>query len=126
MRRVYFGAGMLVILLGLGILICWGMNRLQLPLTEKLEKAAEEALEGSFSQAVILGEDAKRSWEQQWNLTASLADHAPMDEIDGLFSQLAAYGKQEEATHYAACCRELASLIRAVAEAHELSWWNLL
>ena len=126
MRRVYFGAALLVILLGLGIFISFGMDRLQLPLTQKLEKAAEEALEGSFSQAVVLGQEAKTEWEQQWNITASLADHAPMDEIDGLFAQLMAYGKQSESTHYAACCRELSSLIRAVAEAHKLSWWNLL
>lgn len=126
MRRVYFGAALLVILLGLGLVISWGMDRLQLPLTKTLEQAAEEALEGSFSQGIALGEEAKTKWQRQWNITASLADHAPMDEIDGLFSQLMVYGSQEEKTHYAACCRELASLIRAVAEAHHLSWWNLL
>lgn len=126
MRRVIFGVGVLVVLLGLGIFVSFGMNRMQLPLTETLETAADTALNGEFSQAVVLANAAKESWEARWNLTASLADHAPMDEIDGLFAQLEAYASQEEKTHYAACCWELASLIQAVAEAHSLSWWNLL
>lgn len=126
MRRTVLGAGLLVVLLVLGLIISWGMNRMQLPLTETLEKAADAALSGEFSQAVDLGNAAKAKWEDQWNLTASLADHAPMDEIDGLFSQLEAYAREEEKTHFAACCWELASLIQAVAEAHSLSWWNLL
>ncbi len=126
MRSVCFGAALLVVLLGLGIFVSGKMDAMQLPLSNTLEQAAEEALGGSFSQAVALGEEAKTKWEQQWNITASLADHVPMDEIDGLFSQLEAYAKEEEKTHYAACCWELSSLIRAVAEAHQLSWWNLL
>ena len=126
MRSATLGVLLLVCLLGLGSFVSWKMDAMQLPLTEALDQAAEEALEGSFSQAVSLGEEAKGKWERQWNLTAALADHAPMDEIDGLFAQLKAYANQEEKTHYAACCRELSSLIRAVAEAHKLSWWNLL
>lgn len=126
MRSVYFGVGLLVVLLVLGSFVCWQMNRLQLPLVETLEDAADAALGGSFSQAVALGEQAKRQWESRWELTASLADHVPMDEIDGLFSQLKAYAREEEKTHYAACCLELVSMIRAVAEAHSPSWWNLL
>ena len=126
MRSATLGVLLLVCLLGLGSFVSWKMDAMQLPLTEALDQAAEEALEGSFSQAVSLGEEAKGKWERQWNLTAALADHAPMDEIDGLFAQLKAYADQEEKTHYAACCLELSSLIRAVAEAHELSWWNLL
>ena len=126
MRSATLGVLLLVCLLGLGSFVSWKMDAMQLPLTEALDQAAEEALEGSFSRAVSLGEEAKGKWERQWNLTAALADHAPMDEIDGLFAQLKAYANQEEKTHYAACCWELSSLIRAVAEAHELSWWNLL
>lgn len=126
MRSVYFGVGLLVVLLALGIFFSWSMNRMQLPLVETLEDAADAALDGSFPKAVALGEQAKTQWESMWHLTASLADHVPMDEIDGLFSQLKAYAKEEEKTHYAACCLELVSMIRAVAEAHSPSWWNLL
>ena len=126
MRRIVFGAVLLVVLLGLGIFVSWGMNVLHGPITQTLDKAAEEALHGGFAHAVKLGQEAKARWQAKWNITASLADHSPMDEIDGLFAQLDAYAREEEKTHYAACCRELSSLIQAVAEAHSPSWWNLL
>ncbi len=126
MRRVILGAALLVALLVLGIFVAWTMNRMQLPLAQTLENAADAALYGEFSQAVALGNQAKKAWKDRWGVTASLADHVPMDEIDGLFAQLEAYAQEEEKTHYAACCWELASLIQAVAEAHSASWWNLL
>lgn len=126
MRSVYFGAALLVALLVLGLFVAWGMDQMQPPLAETLEQASDAALHGEFSQAVALGNQAKKAWENQWNITASLADHVPMDTIDGLFIQLQAYAKEEEKPHFAACCLELSSLIRAVAEAHQLSWYNLL
>ena len=55
---------------------------------------------------------------------AQAADHQPMEDVDSLFARLPAYG--EDPTEFSACCRELARRVRAVYEAHSLTWWNLL
>ena len=50
----------------------------------------------------------------------------PMEDIDSLFARLSAYAAQEETAEYAAACRELARRVEAVADAHRLTWWNLM
>ena len=47
-----------------------------------------------------------------------------MEDVDSLFARLPAYG--EDAVEFSACCRELARRVRAMYEAHSLTWWNLL
>ena len=71
-------------------------------------------------------QQAQEKWQQQWHSVAALADHAPMDEIDGLFAQMETYSKAGAAVDAAACCARLSKLVAAVGEAHSLNWWNLL
>ena len=126
MMRGWLGTGILVIFLILGLLFGGIMHNAHKPTGELLEQAAEKALSGAFDEAVTLGMQAKHRWEKQWNGTATLADHNPMDDMDGLFAELEVYARTEEIPHFAACCKELAKRVEAVAEAHRFSWWNIL
>jgi len=49
-----------------------------------------------------------------------------MDEIDSLFAQLEVFRQAGLWGDFSACCRRLSRLIEAMAEAHSLTWWNLL
>lgn len=126
MARGWLGVGILVVFLILGFGISMVMDSAHLPTCQMLSQAAEMTMEGDFDSAVELGMQAKARWERQWNGTAAVADHSPMDDVDALFSEMEVYAKTGEKPHFAACCRELSQRVEAVAEAHRFSWWNVL
>ena len=126
MVRGWIGLGILLIFLALGIYAATAMAEAHLSTGELLEQAAEKAVNGDFNMGVDLGMEAKKLWEKAWNATATLADHSPMDDVDALFAEMEIYAKTEEKPHFAACCKELAQRIRAVADAHRFHWRNLL
>ncbi len=126
MARGWFGAGILVLFLILGLVVSVNMDNAHLPTGALLEQAADQTLNGEFEQGVALGMEAKARWERQWNGTATVADHSPMDDVDALFAELEVYAKAGEEPHFAACCLELSKRLQAVADAHKFSWWNVL
>ena len=124
--RGWLGVSLLVIFLILGFVIGYIMQQAHTSTGDLLEQAAETALNGAFDSAAALGMEAKNRWQRQWNGTATVADHSPMDDVDALFAEMEIYARTQEIPHFAACCKELAGRIRAVAEAHRFSWWNIL
>ena len=126
MNRLWFGVGLLVLLLALSLWVTTAMLCVHKPIAESLEQASRQALSGDFPGGVATAQQAQRSWERHKHATASVADHAPMDEIDGLFAELEVYAQSQETVHFAAGCAQLAKLIHAMGEAHGLGWWNFL
>ena len=126
MARGWFGAGILAVFLILGLVLSGVTDKAHLPTGELLEQAAQKALADDLAGGIALGTEAKARWETQWTLTAAIADHGPMDEVDSLFAEMEIYARTEEAPHFAACCKELAQRLQAIADAHRFSWWNVL
>lgn len=122
MARTPLGIGILLGLLILGLLSGMAMDRIHAPITALLQQAADQ----DFNEAITTAQKAKTLWEKYWQFSATLADHSPMDEIDGLFAQLEAYEKAGLQGDFSACCLRLSMLVEAMAEAHRLTWWNLL
>ena len=122
MGRTALGIGILVALLLLGLFAWSAMDRVHLPIAALLQKAAAQPLEEGWGTA----REAKALWEKYWRFSAILADHAPMDEIDGLFAQLEAFRAAGLSGDFSACCLRLSMLIEAMSEVHSLTWWNLL
>ena len=81
---------------------------------------------GDLQAAAALAEDARKTWNDGWRRVATMADHAPMDEIDGLFAQLVIYADSGAIEEFSGYCRRISKLVLAVGEAHSFSWWNLL
>ena len=126
MKRMWLGLGILALFLALGIWSSRSMDRLHTPLAHDLEKAATAALSGKPNTGEALAKKAKELWDKQWHRSAVLADHTPMDEIDGLFARLEAFTETKNTEAFAAYCKQLAKLITATAEAHRFTWWNIL
>lgn len=126
MARGWLGAGLLAVFLILGMVVAVCAGNAHQPTGELLEQAAEKTLAGDFAAGVALGMQARERWQRQWNGTAAIADHSPMDEVDALFAEMEIYARTEEAPHFAACCKELAQRLQAIADAHRFSWWNVL
>lgn len=126
MKRLWIGAVTLAVLLGACLWTSYAMDAVHGPISDQLDKAADAALAEDWAQATALAAEARAEWDRSWRMTASVADHTPMDEVDGLFAQLPAYARDEEAVHFAATCAQLSRLVAAMGEAHSFNWWNLL
>ena len=119
MSRFLIGLGLMAALLSLGLYNAHAIEKSHEPIALTLEQAAREA-------DPRLLENARQAWDTHWHGTASVSDHAPMDEIDGLFSQAQAYAKAGNTDHFCALCLKLAQLVRATADTHQPTWWNFL
>ena len=125
-RRFWYGLGILAVFLALGLWAAWGMEKIHRPVTDLLEQAAQAALSGDLTKGAVLAEQAESIWQQHRGLTAAMADHGPMEDIDSLFSQLRIYAEFGSTVEFSAYCSRIAKLVEAVSEAHGLTWQNLL
>jgi hypothetical protein len=114
------------VFLALGFWISSAMDDIHLEIADTLDAAAEQALSGDLQAGMASARKAKADWQAHWHNSATVADHAPMDEIDGLLAQLECYSRANMPGDFAACCTRIALLVRAMREAHSLTWWNLL
>ena len=126
MGRFWLGIGILVVFLVLGFWVTYAMDNVHSEISKTLDDAVAQTLGGDLTEGIALARQAKDRWQSHWRGTASVADHAPMDEIDGLFAQLETYGQAGLSGEFAAYCARLSNLVIAVGEAHSLTWWNLL
>lgn len=126
MKRLYIGICVLFLLLALGLLTSFSINRMYDPIVQLLEDASQAALREDLSAATEKAEKAKSLWDQCKQATATVADHTPMEEIDHLFAEAKIYAQSEELPHFAACCAQLAAMVRDMGDAHKPNLWNLL
>lgn len=126
MNRFRIGISLLAILLALGLFIQTATQRNSIPVASALHNAADSALAGRWKAAEHYSSLATDRWKFHWHATAALADHQPMEDIDGLLAQLPVYAAAENTDEFAAACADLARRVEAMADAHSLHWWNLL
>lgn len=126
MKRLWIGVGLLVFFLAVGTLLTFSFHRIHGPLAETLDAASEQALSGNWEQAISLAEKAREQWEQYRSFTAAIADHAPLEEMDALFSQLEVYRSLHWDAEFAAICAQLSCMAAAMEESQALTWWTML
>lgn len=115
MKRCWAGAALLLALL----LTSWGagslMHRRHSFCAERMELAAEAALENNWEEALRFASQAESQWETDRNPAAVLADHAPLDQIDSLLRQLQPAAAARNGPNYAGLCLQLSQLWKALA-----------
>lgn len=126
MKRMWFGLGLLALILIVGIWSGHRMTRVQVPCAEDLERAAACAMAEDWSGAGALTERARDLWQDNWKVCAAVSSHQPMEEIDALFEELDIYRAREDTTAYSAGCVYLAERLRDLGNSFRLNWWNLL
>lgn len=126
MKRFWLGLGILLSLTVLGIVATVGSQRICSPISKDLLLASQTALDGDWGRAEAFAEAAGKRWNTYRNLTASVINHEPMEEIEALFHSLQVYSQQKDALCFADCCRRLSSLTSAIGESQVLQWWNVL
>lgn len=126
MKRSWFGAILLILLLGLGIWSQWRAETLNAPIVEALHKAQSAAAAENWEQAEKLIKQAEDHWHSSMDIRAAVCDHTYLEQINAGFASLEVWQDTREATAASALCAELASQIDALIEAQKLSWRNVL
>lgn len=125
MKRLWQGIALLLVLLLIGIGITAAMDSIHSDTAAQLSRAAEAARDGNWDTAAGLLSQSKAAWEKHWVLTATAANHGPMEQIDSLYAMLEVF-VQGQAPQFPAVCAQLSKLTEAVGEAHRFSLENLL
>lgn len=126
MGRIWFGISLLGLLLVLGIGVSSLMERNHLPYSAQLEQAASLSASGLLSEAEGIVRDVQAQWDARTAFLSVLADHEPMEEIEGLFAQLESYADTGDAISYASTCACLSRMMQALGRSHSLDLKNLL
>ena len=119
MKRVWIGAGLLAVLLVLGLLAGSAMERWLTPGAERLEQAGDLALAGRWGESREIVEEVEEDWEDRRWLVTALTDHEIIEGIDAALAELDAYGRTRDADAYNALCQVLARRIEAAGQAHK-------
>ncbi len=121
MRRFWFALALMLLLALAGFGITQQLNRICQPIALLLEQA--ESATGE--EAAHLCAAAREDWERSHKFMAAVTDHQPMEEVDALFDSLAVYLRCGDDLHFSQTCAQLASQIRAIAEAQQVAWWSV-
>ena len=124
-RRFYLGIGILCLLLILGVLASFWVDNINRQITAPLEQAEAAIRSGMIPQAKVLAQQASDIWQKCRHRLAAVADHAVMEEIDSVFSQIIYYMDSSQAS-FGASCAKIRQLITSLSDTHRLTWWNVL
>ena len=122
MKRLPIGIIVLAGLLILGVWIGRTADKVHGNIAQELAAAAGAE---SWSQTAP-ADDARAAWEAHRSLSAAIADHTVLDEIESYFAQLEVYRRHRDLTQFTATCARLSELISALEEGHRLCWENVL
>ena len=126
MKRPLLGFCILLALLLSSICIWWAMMDIHRDIAGLLTQAQTAAEAENWQQAEYFSSLAAKKWEHHHRFTASFADHTPMDELDSLFAELEVFLQNRESPHFESTCAQLILLAHAMADSHNISWWNVL
>ena len=126
MKHLWFGVGLLTLLLIVSLWLGKSAENLHTPAARDLEKAADAALNEDWPLAVALYTRAEKHWRKHRDLTAILAHHSLIEQIDIGFAVLKDHSRCKEDDTFAASCSQLVQQLCGLSETHRLYWWNLL
>ena len=126
MKRVWFGAGLLIVLLGISLAVTWCMDNIHRPIADDLKQAAQCAELGNWQNAEGLSRRAEEVWNRWEHFRACFADHTPTEEVGAELAAMETARQERETADFAASCARAAKMVQAVGDAHALRWWNLL
>ena len=124
MKRIWFGAALLVTLLILGLGSSSFMERTHLAQAESLNRAADLAASGSWKAAEHAFSEAKTVWDENSPIISGLCDQEPMDQIEGFFAELEVFLRQQDAVSFSSSCRYLAEQLEALGRSYSFNLQN--
>ena len=126
MKRTWIGIALLSVLFAGGLWLGEHMEKTLLPGAADLEKAAQLALTEEWDKAEALLTRTQKNWQKNRPVTASVADHEPMEDIESMLEELEIYAKLRDTASFSAGCMFLSKQMEALAKSHSFSLPHLL
>ncbi len=121
MVRFRIGVGLLLALLVLSLGVQLGMAAAQKPVEEKLKQALSAAWAGDFSTAQGALHRAWQHWDRARTLSAMLADHAFLEDVEADFAMLSLWARKQERGDFCSLCAATILRLEAISAAHRLN-----
>ena len=121
MKRCWFGADLLALLLALSLILSLHMGKAQREMETAILRAAE-LTNYDREAAQELADQTRQRWERRRWLTAILSDHAPMEEIEENFRLLTPQAEEED---FRETCLRLSAQLKALGDAQLPTLENL-
>lgn len=126
MKRSWFGLGLLVGLLALGLWVQHYSQRLHAPILDLLKEAQTAAQTEDWDRTEKQIQQAQKLWRKHMDVRAAVCDHDYLEEIDEGFAALKVWREAQDSASTAALCAQLINQIDALAEAQKFSLRNVL
>lgn len=121
MVRFRIGVGLLLALLVLSLGVQLGMAAAQKPVEEELKQALSAAWAGDFSAAQEALHRAWEHWDRARTLSAMLADHAFLEDVEADFATLSLWAREQERGDFCSLCAATILRLKAISAAHRLN-----
>ena len=122
MKRCWLGAGLLLLMLVLGLIFSSLLGRFGWELSREAARAGALAEENPAAASELV-QEMERKWQRNRLWLAVLCDHRALREADTLFALLTA---SPEADTFRENVLRLAQTLRDLADAQKPSWENIL
>lgn len=123
MKHLTLGIAVLVLLLALCLGAAWSLDRTAEQVCSLLEAAWSNE---NFDEAAQQVAAARRIWEKNRGVSASLVDHQRLEDVDEGFADLQAWLQLGEKSEFTRTCLTLAKQVRAMTEAEKPYYYNFL
>lgn len=121
MVRFRIGVCLLLALLVLALGAQLGMAAAQKPVEQALKQALSAAQAGDFSAAQGALHRAWEHWDSARTLSAMLADHAFLEDVEANFAMLSLWAQEQERGDFCSLCAATILRLGAISAAHRLS-----
>lgn len=121
MVRFRIGLCLLLALLVLALGAQLGMTAAQKPVEQALKQALSAAQAGDFSAAQGALHRAWEHWDRARTLSAMLADHAFLEDVEANFAMLSLWAREQERGDFCSLCAATILRLGAISAAHRLS-----
>lgn len=121
MVRFRIGLCLLLALLVLALGAQLGMAAAQKPVEQALKQALSAAQAGDFSAAQGALHRAWEHWDRARTLSAMLADHAFLEDVEANFAMLSLWAQEQERGDFCSLCAATILRLGAISAAHRLS-----
>ena len=124
MKRIWFGAGLLLALLFLGMLSAFLLERSQSNGAQMLNQASSFAATGDWAGAKSALKEAKQLWDEKRPLICALCDHEPIEQAEELYAKLEVFAEERSITSFRSACAELSKQLEALGSSHSFTLGN--
>lgn len=126
MKQLWFGLGLLIMLLALCLGVRSALSSGSRECDTYLSRAETAAEAGDMAGAQSHTERAARSWRKHTPFIDAVTSHDETDEILRTFAELQVYAQTQRREEFLAGCARLRTMTEHLRQMEQAKWYNIL